>query len=285
MKVTLFFFFFFVILFIVDDDDDDDDMLPPNLPRVITNKTPLKPQTVKSDFDFLTPVSYLTGLQNLNSDSKMLRDSPSPAPIISPFRMESVVTTTEPLTITENPSQSNCQKQLTFETTTTTTTTALENIRSGADYDSLADLCSGQFPTTVPQVEINSTATTTTTQDLIDICSGTFTGLQQSTKPIDRINSDDANRKEFKSLDHDQDLMISQLLIDEEELMKFKKKFESPVLLKSDDLSQFDKDEVGEIKGTGVIVDTDDETTNPLIELRRTKKKTRKLDFSGWYLL
>lgn len=45
----------------------DDDILPPNLPRV--NVTPQRPQIEqqKSEFDFLTPVSYLTGLQNLST--------------------------------------------------------------------------------------------------------------------------------------------------------------------------------------------------------------------------
>lgn len=51
---------------------DDDDVIPPNLPR--TNVTPQRPQIEKnkSEFDFLTPVTYLTGLQNLNSDSKVI---------------------------------------------------------------------------------------------------------------------------------------------------------------------------------------------------------------------
>jgi hypothetical protein len=48
----------------------EEDLIPPNLPQ---NRTPQRTQLekTKSEFEFLTPVTYLTGLQNLNSGSKV----------------------------------------------------------------------------------------------------------------------------------------------------------------------------------------------------------------------
>lgn len=50
--------------------EEDDDILPPHQPR--SSQTPVRQITQKKpDYEFLTPISYITGLQNLNSASKV----------------------------------------------------------------------------------------------------------------------------------------------------------------------------------------------------------------------
>ncbi|EFA06121.1 hypothetical protein TcasGA2_TC008964 [Tribolium castaneum] len=222
---------------------DDDDLLPPNLLRV--NTTPQRPQIEKnkSEFDFLTPVTYLTGLQNLNSDSK-LNHSPSESENNNSFSEK----------FAELPD-------------------------TQGKIDELAELCSGKFPETQNCVE-KVEELPPTTQELLNVCSGDFVTMTESgdtvsqfAKPSDKLTVHTSADKEIKNLDEDQDQIISQLL-DEDELERFKKKFESPVnpTVRKTQLLE----DIEEVNATGLI-NSDDE--NDGLEVKK-KKRQKKLVFS-----
>lgn len=138
-------------------------------------------------------------------------------------------------------------------------------------------------PDSETQVEENMPST----QDLEDICSGRFTAASSSNKINEICIQDKTLSKrqssvtspksqmltysdEIKTTDDQDDQFISQLL-DEEELEKFKKKFDSPVISNSETepYKQMPQDE-----------ESDDEEVE---EINMTRKKTRqkRLVFSG----
>lgn len=128
----------------------------------------------------------------------------------------------------------------------------------------LADICSGQFTVTQNDDDVS------TTQDLLNVCSGSFDDTQSKRVITIAPHPQD----EIKSFESD-DPIMSQLL-DEAELERFKKKFESPVNLGFK--SAFVGTEgVQEANATGLI-DSDDE--NDGLELKKKNKKQKKLVFS-----
>lgn len=137
-----------------------------------------------------------------------------------------------------------------------------------------------------PDPETQADDNMPSTQDLKDICSGRFTATsstnisneisvqndtslnQQSsvTSPVSKIITYD---EEIKATDDQDDQFISQLL-DEEELERFKKKFDSPVINPEiDTYKQIPQDD-----------DSDDEEIDEINPIRR-RKRQRKLVFSG----
>ncbi|KRT78336.1 hypothetical protein AMK59_6410, partial [Oryctes borbonicus] len=147
------------------------------------SQTPLRRQTQsRSELGFLTPVVQLTGLQSLNSGSKFLHESP-----ISPFVVPS---DTSPIKLS---SQSGPQKKLFADMDLTTT----------QDLKEVAELCSGIFPSqsqeldrpsvkddntrnisedsksTSALISITENLQTPSTQELLEVCSGKFTGITQ----------------------------------------------------------------------------------------------------------
>ncbi|KAK5647608.1 hypothetical protein RI129_002500 [Pyrocoelia pectoralis] len=237
---------------------DDDETIAPHQPRL--DKTPHKEMMEsKTDSSFLTPVMQLTGLQGLNSGSKYLHESP-----ISPFNFPKATPSQNVLGV----------KQKLFGDSYDAV--QIENL------DDIAELCSGKFPSSnnsyVQKTEL-------TTQDLLSICSGEFSGITNK-KLGDHSDIDITSEKqeslvssaidEYTNLPTkihtesrylDEDKIISQLL-NEEELEQFKKKFESP------DETNLD------IQGGGKLVfdSSDDEfsESNPKI----TKTLHKKLQFS-----
>lgn len=162
----------------------------------------------------------------------------------------------------------------------------------------VAALCSGKFETQNQNVKEDSeksevhNATTNaevlvedqspSTQCLKDICSGKFTAEES----LNNTNSQELGEKEAAALSNhdisnyedgkffsdDGDKQFISQLLDEEELQRFKKKFDSPVPtdLRKDNISD-----------TGSMLDDDD-----VEEIQVAKKRhSRKLVFSGKYLL
>lgn len=135
----------------------------------------------------------------------------------------------------------------------------------------LAQICSGQFSET----QINQNDDDSTTQDLMNVCSGSFNDTQSIviTQPKTVQTIEPNPQDEIKSFEDD-DPIMSQLL-DEAELERFKKKFESPVN-SSFKSALVDLEGVQEANATGLI-DSDDE--NDGLELKKNKKQ-KKLVFS-----
>ncbi|RZC32724.1 claspin -like [Asbolus verrucosus] len=209
------------------DEDEENYNPPPEKPRTksafIDDEKPYI-ESNKSEFDFLTPVSFLTGLQNLNSDSK-------------------------------------------------------SNIEDLAEV-----ICSGKFPQTQDYVSEDKASEdlVPTTQDLLNVCSGDFSSVPESSSNQTQdqgsekviINIQANPEQEIKSLDEDYSQIISQLL-DEDELERFKKKFESPVPSATQRNYNLDE-ETEEVNATGLL-NSDDE--NEGLEIKK-RKRQKKLVFS-----
>ncbi|KAJ8972250.1 hypothetical protein NQ314_000268 [Rhamnusium bicolor] len=285
---------------------DDDDFLTPHQPQ--SSQTPVRQITQnKPEFEFFTPISYITGLQNLNNSAKSARGCSG----LSPFQ-----TTNEPSPLKENNWHHNLQKKLFTDADVTDSQLEevaelcsgkfpdvqeikevnhvdeeeLLNICSGTfpstletngNETQLAELCSGTFPSTLEVGKANlSDDEPPSTQDLLNICSGTFTGVTQieCTKepeavPLCTTETYTFNtNNEMKSLDADQDMIISQL-IDEEEMEKFKRKFDSPLLSNT---QRRIVEEFEEVVGSGGVIDSDDE--DEILEVK--KKKQKRIMFS-----
>ncbi|KAK9729121.1 hypothetical protein QE152_g16063 [Popillia japonica] len=266
--------------------------LTPNQPR--KTQTPIRRETQsKSELGFLTPVVQLTGLQSLNSGSKFLHESP-----ISPFVMP------PDSSPTKSQSQTGPQKRL-FAVDADVDV----DLASTQKLSDVAELCSGVFPSQSQELEskaessdlftsmpsknnetISENATLNldapSTQDLLEICSGKFTGITQTEASAkignntedqessvnndfisNSISNDNrteilTNHTEIKNLDGEDEL-ISELLNDEE-MENFKRRFESPTSVDSSAVP------VGR-----VIYDSSDEESP-----NKIKKKRQKLIFS-----
>lgn len=135
-------------------------------------------------------------------------------------------------------------------------------------------------PSFNPSTQMQSQDDTPTTQDLLEICSGQFTGITQ-VEPSENSTQNESTlgntqSSELKSLG-DEDMVISQLL-DEEELEKFKKQFESPVLVKTTNLVE------EEVTGGGVIdsdEERDEDDDDVAVKRKKKLKKHRRIQFSG----
>ncbi|GJQ76720.1 hypothetical protein Trydic_g15568 [Trypoxylus dichotomus] len=243
--------------------------------------TPIRKQTQsKSELGFLTPIVQLTGLQSLNSGSKFLHESP-----ISPFV---IPPDTSPIKLS---SQNGPQKKL-FADTDLTTTQELKEV---------AELCSGVFPSQSQELNgigniddttkdpnsvsiepsVVSSLEPPSTQDLLEVCSGKFTGITQievskqdkqdihipmtneltSNKLSQNLTEVLIQNNEIKNLD-DEDKLISEIL-NEEEMENFKRKFDSP--------------SPSSVPFTRIIYDSSDEESNLPIKM---KNRRRKLVFS-----
>lgn len=166
-------------------------------------------------------------------------------------------------------------------------------------FQSISDICSEEVPSTQSFVEnsieekekpdknsslVSPSNSIPCTQDLINICSGKFTGFSEASEyseendtPIPESKTSEINetdKRKSSDLDHE---IISQLL-DEEELEKFKKKFESPGTTNPRREIEDLKDDAEEVKASGII-DSDDEDVDD-VYIKRKKNKS-KLTFSG----
>lgn len=134
-----------------------------------------------------------------------------------------------------------------------------------------------------PSLNPNTQDETPTTQDLLEICSGQFTGITQVEPPEnstqDESTLENTQSSELKALGNE-DMVISQLL-DEEELENFKKKFESPVPVRTTNQVRVEEEEV---TGGGVIdsdEEGDEDDNDVTVKRKRKLKKHRKIQFSG----
>lgn len=130
-----------------------------------------------------------------------------------------------------------------------------------------------------------------TTQDLLNICSGEFSGITQVSETNLKHDSLAMNNNletitlkekenERKSLDIEHDVIISQLL-DEEEMEKFKKKFDSPDISNTQkrlEEADIHTSEVEDIHIRGILDSEDDDEDE--MKIKRKKNKS-KLTFSG----
>ncbi|KAH1014426.1 claspin isoform X1 [Dendroctonus ponderosae] len=220
----------------------DEDDIPSHQPPQV--ETPVKAAVSqgKSITEFLTPISFLTSIQNLASISK----SNKKEAFMSPFKM--------PLDLQNG--RSVKQKKLFSDTDI---------------LDSQGSLNTQEFSL---NVQGPSAEEPPNTQDLLNICSGQFTGITpiestESTGKVDEFK--EAQSGEFKSLGQE-DMIISQLL-DEEELELFKKKFDSPVNQAST------VPENKEVSGGGVIDSDDDgETVGAGLKKRKNQKRIQFSD-------
>ncbi|XP_066138261.1 claspin-like [Euwallacea fornicatus] len=216
----------------------DEDEIPPHQPP--QQRTPVRPEPsqTKSITDFLTPISFITSIQNLSSkghkDGSIVSPFRMPSDLKSPIRSEQEYFFAEPADESQDTLQPQTQNstQISKEST---------NIEVESTYED-----------------------TPTTQDLLGICSGQFTGI---TQPEPTTSFEESQNDEVKSLDVEE-MVISQLL-NEEELERFKKKFESPI---TEDRLAVEDNQIGttEMVGGGVI-DSDDEE-----ECKRRKGKNQK---------
>ncbi|KAF5304887.1 hypothetical protein FQR65_LT00771 [Abscondita terminalis] len=222
------------------DDDDDDGNIPPYQPT--TDKTPHKEMTQsKSDITFHTPITQLSALRDLNSGSK----------VSFTFLYKHL-------------------KRITFIVSTRISSIA-------TNTQELISICSGDFSITHNEESEIFKNSEPCTQDLISICSGSFAGLTNNQVDLDVLEtineSNDVsenkliNNSQSKYLDEDR--IISQLL-DEDEMERFKKKFESPITNNSVNNSN------SEVKGGGRLVfdssDDEEEGNNATIKLSKHKK-------------
>ncbi|KAF7279020.1 hypothetical protein GWI33_007661 [Rhynchophorus ferrugineus] len=229
---------------------DEDDLIPPHQPRQL--KTPIKTaiSQSKSIADFLTPISFLTSIQNLASATKS-KDRPAR------------------LSTNGSPSKGDLiQKKLFADS---------ENINSQSSLSAMSE----QIPASISETKSIIQSPTPTseeppnTQDLLGICSGEFTGVTQSESNVASFLTGES--QEIKTLGTDQDMIISQLL-DEEELENFKRKFDSPPINRLTGASQQLSGDAQEVIGGGII-DSDDENSGTA-EPSNRKKRKRKLQFS-----
>lgn len=149
------------------------------------------------------------------------------------------------------------------------------------------NICSGGFDQTANTSETCDTGTSQelpntalpTTQDLLNVCSG---GFSETSSKEDALKSDIETHtfnqtNEVKNLDIDQDI-ISQL-IDEEEMEKFKRKFDFPYLTDTQKriVEEFEAREAA----SGGVLDSEDE--EEVLRIKKKKKNKKKLMFSGYY--
>ncbi|CAG9762014.1 unnamed protein product [Ceutorhynchus assimilis] len=156
----------------------DEDEIPPHQPQR-QFQTPMRPDPsqAKSIADFLTPISFITSIQNLNSAPKNT----------TPFRMPSDLQTPDK-------EQKMCQKKL----------FGFDSLESQTE-ESFAELMEE------PTVSIeDSPDIPPSTQEMASVCSGAFSGLQmESTQFVAQSSSD------LTSLGEENNI-ISQLLDEEE---------------------------------------------------------------------
>ncbi|XP_066244848.1 claspin-like [Euwallacea similis] len=216
----------------------DEDEIPPHQPPQLRTPVRPEPSQTKSITDFLTPISFITSIQNLSSkghrDGSVVSPFRMPSDLKSPIRGEQKYFFAEPA----DESQDILQPQTQNSSQTSREST---NIEVESTYED-----------------------TPTTQDLLGICSGQFTGI---TQPEPTSSFAESQNDEVKSLDVEE-MVISQLL-NEEELERFKKKFESPIT-EHRPVMVHNKIETAEVVGGGVI-DSDDEE-----ECKRRKGKNQK---------
>lgn len=155
-----------------------------------------------------------------------------------------------------------------------------ENIQGTEDNNS--PINPDQFSSTIPS-----------TLDILNLCSGNFTGtigtsISCEEKEIsahlnneETLQSNENNTR--KSLDLDHDVIISQLL-DEDEMEQFKKKFDSPGTSNTEkENSQLTEELEEEVTVSGVIYSDDDDDDGDEVNgmtVKRRKNKS-KLAFSG----
>ncbi|KAL3288108.1 hypothetical protein HHI36_002558 [Cryptolaemus montrouzieri] len=293
-----------------DDSDDDEVMNQKNsmfelmlskkerpisddnfvLPQQPLNYKTIEPVVTpnKSDEDFLTPVTYMTGIRNLNdSGSRIIAEIPldknkSFTSHKKLFDEETGLNSQTSDLPTQEISDKCMQKENTQENTPVSLANESSSQPNGISTQDVLEICSGSFPCTSKSVSspeistqqlkeifgdesnnVNKSNRDFNTQDLADICSGQFTGISPAVKQ---------NEKETV-LDEKDEHLISQL-IDEEELERFKKRFESPLASNTQKTINFELAE--EVQGTGGVIDSDDEDN----ELKLKKKKRKKLAFS-----
>lgn len=228
-------------------------------------------------------------------------------------KIESVNSTQDVMPLGQNVNYKMVQKQVTPVKNDSEFLTPVNNFMGLQDLynstskiaveDNLELLCSGKFPDTQDMSlktndEDNTEATNSSlnltqnigTQDLLDICSGKFTLSEndvtrdlQQTKSNNNISTEDFESVNVQKLDksiesnpnleENESNLISQLL-DEEEMERFKKKFESPITSVTQKSKILEEKEI--FHGGGVIDSDDDET-----EGLKIKKKNRvKITFS-----
>ncbi|XP_044744111.1 claspin-like [Coccinella septempunctata] len=261
------------------DDDSDDDNAPNKISDVViknnysenflTSVQPTNYKTTelvlsphKSENHFATPVTYMTGLRNLNTSGLKFVD-----PEI------------EEGDKSLDKSEIHAKRAEKFEDSSVSAENSVNsNFLSTQD---VLDICSGEFQNSLkcvssPEISTQQLREVFTgsmksscdfnTQDMNDICSGGFTGISQTSQ---------VKEKEMVLDDNDEHL-ISQL-IDEDELENFKKKFESPgVANNSSTTKKLTLETLNEVSGTGGVIDSDDEEGG----LKLKNKKRKRLAFS-----
>ncbi|CAG9837231.1 unnamed protein product [Diabrotica balteata] len=249
-----------------DTNSTQDDYITPYQPQ--KQETPIRQnfrERCNSDLKFCTPVSYITGLQNLTHSASKLQ---SPLNVPSPLKEADWHTT--------------LQKKLFADSVITDSQNSNEEVTedNSEQQNDSGEMSSSTEPTTQDLLNASSgdCQDLPSTQDLLNICSGKFTGISQVfnvepsknlvTHKLDAIDED-------KNLGEDQDMIISQLM-NEEELEAFKRKFDSPVITHSQKVIQSPMEE--EITATGGVIDSDDDDN--ILEVKKRKKNQKKLTFS-----
>lgn len=200
----------------------DEDIMPG---QILNSHTPIRPSEQQVELNFLTPLSFISGIQNLNSASKSLKDSP----IISPHLRY------DPSPLKNTNWQSSLQKKILFS-------------EDNPDEDISHEIR--------PVTDIlQSDFTSSTTQDLLNVCSGTFNDSQLVETQDKTIVLEENN-----SLTDD--LLITQIL-EEDESEK--------------DKQEKNEEIVSEIQGGGIIDSDEDEES--CLQVRK-KKNQKKLTIS-----
>ncbi|XP_028135625.2 claspin isoform X2 [Diabrotica virgifera virgifera] len=270
-----------------DSNLTQDDYIPPYQPQ--NQETPIGHnfrERCNSDLKFCTPVSYITGLQNLTHSASKLQ---SPLNIPSPLKEADWHTTLQKKLFADSvitDSQAEAMDQLCSEKfpasldvqEDSNEEVSKDNAEKQNDSE---DMPSSIQPTTQDLLNTPSGdfQDLPSTQDLLNICSGEFTGISQvfNVEPSKNLVTHklDVAIGEDKNLGEDQDMIISQL-INEEELEAFKRKFDSPVMTHSQKFVQFPMEE--EITATGGVIDSDEDDN--ILEVKKRKKNQKKLTFS-----
>ncbi|XP_072390290.1 uncharacterized protein Claspin [Diabrotica undecimpunctata] len=269
-----------------DSNSTQDGYITPYQPQ--KQETPIRQnfrERCNSDLKFCTPVSYITGLQNLTHSASKLQ---SPLNVPSPLKEADWHTTLQKKLFADSvitDSQAEAMDELCSDKFP-----ASQDVQENSNEEVTKDNSeqqndSGEMPSsTQPTTQDLLNASSgdfqdlPSTQDLLNICSGKFTGISQVfnvepsknlvTHKLDAIDED-------KNLGEDQDMIISQLM-NEEELEAFKRKFDSPVITHSQKVIQFPMEE--EITATGGVIDSDEEDN--ILEVKKRKKNQKKLTFS-----
>lgn len=169
--------------------------------------------------------------------------------------------------------------------------------------EDLGDICSGKFSTQTQNAATSNILhiepTQATSQDLLELCSGGFGLTEQTTEETKQtpqskslacnlndeskqenqkcfqiISTQSSLNTEIKNLGcENEDRLISQLL-DEEEMMQFKKKFDTPLKTGMEEQEIKSSQHVGRI-----LYDSDDEED---VEIHKKKRKAKVVD-SGVY--